>query len=122
MLSYPNRLLVTTGQRFRLTVLPAMVDRTHGMDHVLRWHSPARCNDCLTCREAADLADDLPAFCENRRASRAMNGAIHTTPTQQRRICGIHDGIRSFGSNVGRSGDLNPLSVTEQKPHIERGR
>ena len=42
---------------------------------------------------------------EDRRASGAMNSAVHAATTQQRRVGGIHNGIGLLASNVGGTRD-----------------
>src|SRR5579864_1537927 len=77
LIGQTNRFAMAVRQRLGLALLSAAIDWAHGVDHMLRGKSPARCNHGLPSGQPSDLADDLPALGENGRSSSAMNCPIH---------------------------------------------
>jgi len=51
-------------------------------------------------RLAWSTASDLTAFGHDGRSSGPVNGAIHSTPSNQTAVGGIHQGIRFLTGNV----------------------
>ena len=75
---------MATRQLLRFGVMPAMVDRTDGVDHIFG-------GKAATCRyngfpggEVPNLAHNFLALIENRGAGRAMNRAIDSATAQKR--------------------------------------
>ena len=57
----------------------------------------------LARRQPALAGDDCSARLKNRRTSGAMDGAIHTASSHERRVRGIDDGIAGFARDVARA-------------------
>src|ERR1035438_465120 len=96
---------MATGKRFWLTLLAPAPDRTDGVDDVARRQASRGSCDCLSGGKTADAPDNLPAGIEDRWASGAMDGAIHTATAEQGRVGGVHDGIGLLASDVARAED-----------------
>src|SRR5437588_12839797 len=110
---------MTTCQLFSFSVLSAAIDRTNRVDDVLCGQTPASSNDGLSSGQASDLAHKLLALGEYGRAAGAVNGAIHTAPTQKRGVCRIHDGVAVFTGNVGWPLELDRPSTVQHDPNCE---
>jgi len=106
-----NGLAVTTGQSFRFAVLTVLIDRADRVDHVPGCQLPTGCDDGLAGKQPSNLADDLPAFSQDSRPSRIMNGTIDATSAQKRRIGGIDDRVSGLGGDVGWAVDFEGPAI-----------
>ena len=79
-----NALAMTTRQLFRLSMFSAAIDRANGVDHVLCGKASAGSDHGLSGGQASNLAHNLPAFSEDRRTARVVNGVIDSASAQKR--------------------------------------
>ena len=79
-----------------LTVISALPNGAHGMDHMLTGKIIAQ-GDLRIARLTSAQSE---AFFIEPDASCAVNSAIHSAATQQRTIGGVYDGIDFHFSNI----------------------
>ena len=96
---------MATRQRFGLALTAAAPNWSNGVDHILRSQSPSRGGNGTARRQSTLAGDDLFARCENRRASRAMDGAVHAASAHEGRVRGVDDGIADLARDVARTLD-----------------
>src|SRR5215469_1894698 len=112
-----DRLPVATRQRFCLALIAAAKDRPDGVNHMLRTKVPASGDHGSPSWKPSNLADDLSAFGKDRRATRVVDGAVDSAPTEKRRIGRVDDCVSCFLRDVGRSVDFQGFSAVKQEPH-----
>ena len=96
---------MATCQRLFLAALAAAPDRTDGVNNVPCCEPPGGRGHRLARGKLADAGNDLPAGFQDRRSSRTMNGAIHASAAEQRRVGRIHDGVGLLARDIGRTCD-----------------
>src|SRR5487761_1719219 len=91
-----QRCAIGAGEKVVLSVTPAAPARTYGMYHVTGGKVVSACHPCASCLAAAQHA----AFCQQLRASRAVDRAINAASAQQGGIRGIDDGVNFHARDV----------------------
>ena len=90
---------VATLQQRGFVAVAAAPDWTDGVDNVAGFQTIAAGD----FRLAGGATAQGPALRQQIGAGGAMNGAVHTAATQQRRVGGIHDGIDIERGDVRRA-------------------
>src|SRR5512133_218237 len=88
---------VAGGEGLVLTLLPAVPDRAHRMDDEAGRHAMAA-GQLRLSRRAAPQA---PAFLQQARSRRAVDGPVHAAAAQQVAVRGVDDGVHGEGGDVG---------------------
>src|SRR5262249_20677762 len=112
---------MTTCKLFRLAGFSIPINRSDGVDHVSGGEASAGCDDGLSGWQTADLFHNLFASSEYRWSTRTMNCTVHAASAQQGRVRGVHDGVCSFGGNVGGAAEFDLFIITKPKPKREIG-
>jgi hypothetical protein len=94
---------VAGGECSIFTLAAAVPDRTDSMNHMPR-RQPITSGDLGV---AGAAAVERPAFRQQLRSGRAMNGAIHPATAKQRAVGGVDNGIDAQAGDVGDD-DLQP--------------
>src|SRR5439155_21733456 len=99
---------IAGGQKFRLPSLPAVPDRSDGVNDVARRQSVAAGDARLAGGASADGA----AFLEQLRPGSAMNRAVHPAATQKGRVRSVDDRVHREFRDVG------VLDLDVQRPNF----
>src|SRR5271165_3422634 len=96
---------MATRQRLGFALSASTPNRADRVDDVFRSQSSSRSGNRVAGRQSTLAGDNFFASFQNRRASGAMDRAVHAASTHQRGVRSIHDGIASLARDVARSGD-----------------
>ena len=120
LLCHLQRISIAIRKKLCFIVASAAPDRSHSMDHIF-----ARQLVCISDLRFSGLAPmQFAAFCEQFLACSAMNGAVDSTATEKRFVCGVYDcdhrgdlcdvalGCADEGGSLGHGGSfLNKRST-----------
>ena len=101
----PDGFAMATGQRLGFAVFASTPERTHSVDYMFCSKPASRSGHSLSGRKPADARNNFPAGIQNRRATGAMDGAVHTSSPKQRGVRRVHNGIGVLASNIAGTGD-----------------
>ena len=113
LIGHANGFPMTARERLGLSLRSTSINRPHRVNHMLGGKVPAGRDHRLPNRKPPNFADDLPAFGEDGRTSRIMDGPIDSTASQQRRVRRIHNRVSHFFGDVGRPVNLDGLAPIE---------
>src|ERR1700674_1884028 len=112
-----DALTIATGERFGLVLVASSIHGADGVNDIFGGQSSAGGDDSFAGGERADLhsCHDALALLEDRGAASVMNRSIHASPTEQRRVGGVNDGVSGFLGDVGGAVEFERLAVCERQ-------
>src|SRR6185437_14065261 len=97
---HPQAGSIAGRQQIRLTMAAIAVDGPHGVENETRRQVAGRGGDGASGGAAAGASANLVELAHQGRSAGAVNGAIHAAAAGQRRIGGVHNGIRGNSRDV----------------------
>src|ERR1700693_3803600 len=116
-----DALTIATGERFGLVLSASSIHGADGVNDIFGGQSSAGGDDSFAGGERADLGHDALALLENRGTASVVNRSIHASPTEQRRVGGVNDGVSGFLGDVGGAVEFERLAVGESQSGCEVG-